>query len=272
MVMLKSFPIVMLLCLFSGVVNAEDPVLKHWTVGGFEREALVFAPTAGSPQDAHPLIFAFHGHGGNMRGFSKGGMLARQWPRAIVVYPQGLLTPSALDPRGRKPGWQRLAGDQGNRDLKFVDMMLTTLRKEYRVDDKRIYATGFSNGAFFSLLLWIERSDVFAGFAIVAGSLDPSQHLPTAKPVLHIAGKKDPKVTPAKVEPTVAEERRANGAGAPGQGCGEGCTLYHGSKADVRVAWHPGGHVYPPRAAALSVDFFKSLGSPAAVSGDNGMR
>ena len=112
---------------------------------------------------------------------------------------------------------------------------------------------------------------MFAGFAIVAGSLEPSQHLSTAKSVLHIAGKKDPKVTPAKVEPTVAEERRVNGAGAPGQGCGEGCTVYHGSKADVRVIWHPGGHVYPPRAVALSVEFFKSLGLAVAANADNGM-
>ncbi len=165
-----------------------------WTVDGVEREAVVFAPTAESPRGRHPLILAFHGHGGNMTGTSRWG-LQNRWPQAIVVYPQGLDTPSGLDPKGRKPGWQRLAGDQGNRDLKFTDAMLATLRQKFKVDDRRVFATGFSNGAFFTLLLWIERRDTFAAFAVVAGALDPSQHLNTAKPVLHIGGESDPKVT-----------------------------------------------------------------------------
>ena len=76
------------------------------------------------------------------------------WPEAIVVYPQGLPTPTRIDPAGKRPGWQIAVGAQGDRDLKFVDAMLAAINKRYRVDKHRIYATGFSNGGVFMYVLW----------------------------------------------------------------------------------------------------------------------
>jgi polyhydroxybutyrate depolymerase len=62
--------------------------------------------------------------------------------------PQGLDSVSRRDPQGRNPDWQRLAGDDGNRDLKFFDAMLASMRREYRVDDRRIFSTGFPTARF----------------------------------------------------------------------------------------------------------------------------
>ncbi len=253
-----KYALVFLLCVFMTQVAAAIPPLQmHWTIDGVAREAMVFAPAAGAPNDAHPLLFAFHGHGGNMRGFAAHAALQNQWPQAIVVYPQGLPTASRRDPQGRRPGWQRLAGDAGDRDLKFFDAMLTTLRSHHRVDDRRVFATGFSNGAFFSLLLWMQRSDVLGGFAIVAGALDPTQRLPVARPVLNISGDSDPLVTPAKVQATIAEERRVNQARGAAQVCGPRCSLFRGVGADVTAITHPGGHFYPAWATTQTVDFFR---------------
>ena len=246
--------------------TAAQQRLMTWTVDGVQRQALVFEPSTGSPQDKRPLVFAFHGHGGNMRMFAKTVELETHWLQAIVVYPQGLPTTSGIDRQGTKPGWQHLAGDEGDRDLKFVDAMLATLRSEYPVDEQRVYATGFSNGAIFSLLLWAQRSEAFASFAIVGGALAPSQHLTTAKPVLQIAGESDPLVTLPNVERTIAEERRIDGAGGAGRDCGAGCTLYRGNAANVKVLMHPGGHVYPPQAAALSAEFFRLMNAKQTAS------
>jgi len=243
----------------ASAATAAEPTRMGWNLDGVEREALVFAPTAGGPQEKHPLVFVFHGHGGAMGGAARWGF-EHEWPRAIVVCPQGLATPSGRDPKGKLPGWQRLKGEDKDRDLKFVDAMLSTLRHRYAVDDRRIYSAGFSNGAFFSLLLWIERTDVFAGFTVIAGDLEPGERLPSAKPVLHIAGETDAKVTPEKARATIVEERRVNEAGGGGQGCGAGCTRYPG-KAEVEVFWHRGGHEVPPNAARLGVAFFKSIGA-----------
>jgi polyhydroxybutyrate depolymerase len=239
--------------------SPAEPTVMGWKVDGIEREALVFEPTAGGPNEKHPLVFVFHGHGGAMTAAARFGF-QRDWPRAIVVCPQGLIGPSGLDPEGNLPGWQRLKGEQGDRDLKFVDAMLTTLRRKYAVDDSRVFAAGFSNGAFFSLLLWMERTDVFAGFTLIAAALEPSQRLPSPKPVLHIAGETDPKVTPQKAKATIAEELRVNDAQGEGRICGRGCTLHRG-KANVEVIWHPGGHEVPPQAAMRGVAFFKGIGA-----------
>lgn len=234
------------------------PKRMTWDIDGVQRHALVFAPQAGGPQDKHPLIFAFHGHGGNPKGFSKMAALQERWPDAIVVYPQGLSTYAARDPQGHKSGWQHAVGEDGDRDLKLFDAMLASMRREFNVDDQRVYAHGFSNGAVFSLLLWTQRSDKIAAFAVVAGSLDPSQKLPQPKPVLHVAGEKDPIFPPAKVAITVADERRVDGAEGAGTPCGEGCMLYQGTRAPVRFITHPKGHVYPPSAADWTVQFFKA--------------
>jgi len=37
-----------------------------WTIDAVQREALVFGPTVNTPNEKHPLVFAFHGHGGEM--------------------------------------------------------------------------------------------------------------------------------------------------------------------------------------------------------------
>src|SRR5882672_5291953 len=155
--------VVVLLVLCARAVSAE---VVTWTVDGDKREALVFAPSTSRPGKL-PLIFSFHGHGDDMENFQYVG-LHQVWPDAIVVYFQGL--PS----RDGYPGWQVERGEYNDRDLKLVDAALTSLRKKYDVDDDRIYATGFSNGAHFTYLLWAERPSVFAAYAPVAGRLRPS--------------------------------------------------------------------------------------------------
>ena len=39
--------------------------------------------------------------------------------------------------------------------------MLKSLKQDYKVDEKRIFSTGHSNGGGFTYLLWSERPDVF---------------------------------------------------------------------------------------------------------------
>jgi polyhydroxybutyrate depolymerase len=66
----------------------------NWTIDGVKREALVFAPKRATNDSRHPVVFAWHGHGGNMQGTSQQMHLQTVWPEAIVVYPQGLPTTS----------------------------------------------------------------------------------------------------------------------------------------------------------------------------------
>src|SRR5260370_1318733 len=111
----------------------------------------------------------------------RGMAFENSWPEAIVVYPQGLPTPGIImDPKGERPGWQREPEQEHDRDLKFVDAILATLRKKYSVDPYRIYATGFSNGGLFTYLLLSQRPNVFAAFApggaVLLASVPLTQH------------------------------------------------------------------------------------------------
>ncbi|HZF10474.1 MAG TPA: esterase [Thermoanaerobaculia bacterium] len=243
-------------CILLGSAVAQAAVMT-WTVGGVERKALVFAPP-GHGGGKVPLVFAFHGHGGNMRGAARGMAFQKAWPGAIVVYMQGLPTPSKIDPQGRRPGWQHELGENGDRDLKFFDAVLATLRQKYPVDDRRIYATGFSNGAFFTYFLWAERGKTFAAFGPCAGLIWPTLQLTEPKPALHVGGQADPLVKFADQEKTIETVRQLDGATAAGTSCGTGCTLYPSPKdTPVETFIHPGGHVFPPAATDLIVKFFK---------------
>lgn len=54
-------------------------------------------------------------------------------------------------------------------DVLFIDNVISFLKQNYLIDDKRIYVSGFSNGAQMSNRLAVERSTVFAATAAHAG-------------------------------------------------------------------------------------------------------
>jgi polyhydroxybutyrate depolymerase len=245
------------ICATSSVFAAE-PAPAKWTVDGVEREALVYLPSTSSKAKP-PVIFAFHGHGGNMHFAARGMAFQNLWPEAIVVYPQGLPTPGIiLDRKGEKPGWQREAGQEHDRDLKFVDAILTTLREKYAIDESRVYATGFSNGGLFTYLLLSQRPNVFAAFAPGGAVVLAQVPLTEARPVFHYGGKSDRLARFEKQEATIEQLRKFNGCAGQGDSCGANCTIYNSRKGvPVATFIHPLGHLYPPQVTPLIVKFFQ---------------
>ena len=184
------------------------------------------------------------------RTFNTSG-LQRAWPDAIVVYFQGLPSRDGLR------GWQVERGEYNDRDLKLVDVALASLRKKYNVDDDRIYATGFSNGAHFTYLLWAARPNVFAAYAPVAGRIRPAAMPKEPRPLFHVAGARDAQVAFADQKAAIATAVRVNGVGGQTKSCGDGCTLYgSGTPAPVMTWIHQGGHEYPRGTSERIVSFF----------------
>lgn len=232
------------------------PEPMTWTVDGVRREALVLAP---SGTNLAPVIFAFHGHGGTARNAARTFRLQALWPEAVVVYMQGLSTPGITDPEGKKPGWQKSKGDQGDRDLKFFDTVFETVKKKYTINEKQVFVMGHSNGGGFTYLLWAERGDRFAA---LAPSSAPGRDVArsTPKPVFHLAGEKDPIAPFAAQQRTMAAVRTTNGCASTGTLWGRYCTLYPSTKnAPVVTCIHPNGHEFPAAAPALMVRFFKEV-------------
>ncbi len=253
------------LLIFSMLLAASASALlaqttMTWTVDGVQRQALVFGPAPATNAHPLPLVFAFHGHGGTMQTAAQVMHLQTFWPGAIIVYPQGLKTPSPVDPQGLAFGWQVRAGQQGlnDRDLKFFDAMLADLHQKFPLDKTRIYVTGFSNGATFSYLLWAERGKVLAAIGIVAGRLDPAEQLTVARSATMIGGRNDPVVPFTDQSNSIQLARQIDNATGPGQSCGPICTLYPStSQTPVLTRIHEGGHIYPPWASDAIMEFFK---------------
>lgn len=246
-------------CFASFAAIAAEPLKKkEWTVGETKREALVYAP-ARAEKEAAPLVFVFHGHGGTMKNASTKMAIHDHWPEAICVYPQGLNTPGKLtDPEGKKTGWQHSAGDQDNRDLKFFDEMLKALRKGYKVDDKRIFVTGHSNGGRFTQLLWTERGDVFAAVAPSGTTAGPLAKSLKPKPCLHIAGEKDELVKFEWQKATMDAIKKLNGCEAEGKPWQKDGLLYESKGGTPLVTWiYPGGHAPPAETPKVIATFFK---------------
>jgi len=242
----------------AALVAAGDPQKLEWTVDGVAREGLVCAPTKESP-GGPPLVFGFHGHGGSMQNAARSFGLQDLWPEAVVVYLQGLPTPGQLtDPDGKKAGWQKSPGDQGDRDLKLFDTVLGAMKEKYRVDAGRVYATVHSNGGGFTYLLWANRPDVFAAIAPSAAAGARPQKDTKPCPTLHLAGEKDPLVKFEVQMRAVNAIKAFNGCEEQGKDWDKGCTLYPSSKdAPVVTFIHPGTHQYPAEGPALIVKFFK---------------
>ena len=166
--------------------SGKNDVAGSIDVGGVKRTYVAHVP-------AHlgasvPLVFAFHGRGGNGAEQSRLSRLDTLADRYgfIVLYPNGL-----------RREWND--GDPGNGgadDVGFVRALIADFSKRYPIDRKRIYATGFSNGATFTQYLGCVLSSQLAAIAPVSGSM-PVEDAPTCRPrraisVLEIAGTADP--------------------------------------------------------------------------------
>ena len=229
------------------------------TVGKETRESLIAKPSKESK--SIPLVFVWHGHGGTAKHAARTMDIHKHWPEALCVYPQGLPTPGRItDPEGKKTGWQMAAGKKDDRDLKFFDDLLAKLKKDYAIDDKRIYCTGHSNGGGFTYLLWDQRPDVFAAVAPSAAAM---MQVKSFKPLpcLHIASETDPLVKYGWQEIMFEKIKKGNGCEKTGtEYAKEGklvATKFESKTGPVFItALHPGGHTYSSDAPKLIAKFF----------------
>jgi polyhydroxybutyrate depolymerase len=258
-VLLRALALLILSTLFAQA-QAEAVGAARWqlTVDGVERSALVFAPATASTTPS-PVVFIFHGHGGTALNAARTFATHRYWPEAVCIYMQGLKTPGQItDLEGTRTGWQRRVGDQTDRDLKFFDATLARAGELYKVDHRRIYATGHSNGGSFTYILWDARGETFAAVAPSGAASAASVRSLKPKPAMHIAGEKDPLVKYEWQRRMMNAIRKIDGCLPDGQSWGKFATLYPSELGAPVVEYvHPGGHEFPADAAPLIVKFFK---------------
>lgn len=162
-------------------------LLRSLTVGGVERTFRLFLPASARPATALPLVLNFHGLGssGAEQELHSGLLPVASREGFVLVSPDGLGQP-------RRWGLPGLPGERGlEADLAFVDALVADLGARLCLDASRIYATGLSNGAFFSSALACLRPEVFAAVVPVAGVYFPPGGCAGAVPLLAIHGRLD---------------------------------------------------------------------------------
>lgn len=199
----------------------EVPGLRTFavTLDGMKREFIVYRSVDLAEATKTPVVFVFHGAGGNGEDFlfdsgwqtiaDREGItlvsgsalqyhtLEKAPARVFVTQWSDFNLSSKLDPAFSK---QKLSDD-----VKFVQLMLAFVKKNYAIDEARIYATGFANGGDFTTRLAVQLSDTFAAFATTGSinaiaedklnSANPYSQTPfKPRPFAHVIGAADDKL------------------------------------------------------------------------------
>jgi polyhydroxybutyrate depolymerase len=174
-------------------------VSRRLHVDGLERFCLLYIPTRARPARPMPLVLAFHGGGGNPRGFARMTKLhyLAETEGFILAYPAG----SGRRPRrgltwntgGESPeNWA-----ERNRidDVGFATALVDEISRAYAIDRRRIFAIGASKGGMLAYHLACTMSETFAAVAVVAGSMT-TRHCTPRHPVaiFHVHGENDQNV------------------------------------------------------------------------------
>jgi polyhydroxybutyrate depolymerase len=198
----RYIPVALLALGLSSAAGAQagQPGRQTLQHGGITRSYVVRAP-ARTPQPGMrlPLVIVLHGGGGNaanaehMTGFTA---KARK-EGFIVVYPEGT---GPLD--GRLLTWNAghccaYAMKNDVDDVGFIRALIDEIGANHPVDERRVYATGMSNGGMMAHRLGLELSDRLAAIAPVVATLFGDEEPPArAVPALMINGRLDSNVPP----------------------------------------------------------------------------
>ncbi len=171
-----------------------DFTIKH---DGLIRRYKVHVPPSYDKKTPLPVILAFHGGTGNA---DKSPSYFQLNPKSdkegfIVVYPEGTGKKILGTILGSWNGGTCCGPAFKNNvdDVGFIKKMLTKLEQDFNIDEKRIYATGMSNGAIMSYALACEMSDKIAAIA-PSGSIGHYRQCDQTRPVptIHFHGTDDP--------------------------------------------------------------------------------
>lgn len=209
-----------------------------------ERYYELHVPTGYDASQHLPVMLVLHGGGGyaSVARYQTGMDAVADKNGFLVLYGAG--TGSS--------GWDRLLywnskAEAGKADdVAYIAKVLDDVQQFARIDSKRVYACGMSNGAQMTCLLTSRLRDRVAAFGAVAAANAPNQLSPTPKPspIIQFHGDAD-KFAPYFPIPLVIEGwAKLNGcAGTPPAKPGDGSLVYSCDVTHWKIVG--GGHTWP---------------------------
>ena len=164
------------------IVGLSTQIISH---DGIERQFLMYNPDSNNNESKKPLLINFHGFGGQVNQYFEWSNMRSLADSEdfILVYPQGT-------DLGGSSHWNAALNGGDNKsntdDLGFVEALINKLSSENLIDNKRVYAIGYSNGGMMSYALACYKSNLIAAFGSVSGYMlqtecNPSHSIPLIK-------------------------------------------------------------------------------------------
>jgi poly(3-hydroxybutyrate) depolymerase len=199
----------------------------------------------------YPVVFQFHPLGVSAEATLTLYGINAGLPEAIYVTPQAL----------ESTGWTNTNGQ----DIAFTKAMLENVQARYCVDNARIFATGFSMGAWMPIAIGCEMGDVFRAIAPMTGGLNAAPNCTGTGHAIAMWGSHGISDT---VVP-IADGRSARNKILQQNHCGttttpidpSPCVSYQGCDAGYPVTWceFSGAHETPSFGSSAIAAFFKQF-------------
>ncbi len=197
--------VLVLFLLLAGIpLLAQQDRTITLTSDGVTRSVLIHLPSS-TPAAGLPVLLCYHGSGGTSASMKSltGFNALSDGNDFIVAYPQGMTLKGTTQWNclvDGKPGHAGIGADDAPNDVTFTRDMIRMMADSFAIDTARVFAAGFSNGAYMCYALSMLASEVIHGIAPVAGDmwtddayLDTILTTGSARPmpVMHVHGTAD---------------------------------------------------------------------------------
>lgn len=242
--------------LSAGCGGAIVPMPKSLVIGGQERNFLLETPERYDPEQAYPLIVAFHGRTNSNEQVRQYMRFQRYDEEAFVVYP------AALRASASSFSWG------SNDDIEFFDTLVRSIADAYCIDRSQVFVAGHSLGAWMAEKVTCLRGNVVRGMAAIAGPAfwGNCSH-PAASLLMHNPA--DPLVSYTSGRQALEERLEENTCGSEVVATeinGYSCDQYISCRTGNQVSWCDYGaalggypHSWPKNGTTAILAFFESL-------------
>lgn len=164
---MKKLIYILILVSLPYLTRAQQTINYSIIVNSVEREFILYVPASYNGNTSFPLVFSFHGLGGNAQAQMEDHDFRpiADTARFIVAHPLGA---PIIGPGLR--GWN-FGDDSLPDDVLFTSEIIDTIAADFNINLDRVYACGMSYGGFFSVFLAGQLSNRIASVASVAGTI-----------------------------------------------------------------------------------------------------